>query len=98
MKPFAIIPNIKFKTKCYSASVSVAGGAILAFEQMQSEEKDGSISATLWDLVNLGWDASIPTPSEFKALFTKHGFDEIKFTYTQDWDEYDIIYAIKAKK
>ena len=75
-----------------------AGGAILAFEQMQNEGKDGSVSATLWDLVNLGWDANIPTLSEYKALFTKHGFSEVNFTYTQDWNEYDIIYAKKAKQ
>ncbi len=71
------------------------GGALLAFEQMQNESRDGSISATLWDVINMSWDTAIPTPTEYNALFSKHGFKDLQFTFTQDWNEYDIILAKK---
>ncbi len=73
------------------------GGAILAIEQMQSEARDGSVSATLWDVINMVSDVGIPTPSEYRELFTKHGFTDVAFTFTQDWNEYDIILAKKPK-
>ena len=76
----------------------LAGGAVLALEQMQNEEKDGSISATLWDMSYLQLGGGIPTPSEYKALFTKNGFSEVTCTLAQDWNDYDIIFAKKSKK
>ena len=63
---------------------------------MQNEDRDGTISATIWDLFNSTFNTSIATPSEYKALLSKHGFSDITFTFTQEWNEYDIIYAKKA--
>ena len=76
---------------------SPPGGAVLAFEQMMNEEQDGPVSATIWDLVNLVWNAGIPTPSQYRQIFNHNGFKEVHFTFTQDWNEYDIIYAKKDK-
>ena len=76
---------------------SLTGGTALALEQMQNEE-DGSVSATLWDMSYLQLGGGLMTPSEYKGLFTKHGFTDVYCTLTQDWSDYDIIFAKKAKK
>ena len=76
----------------------ITGGAFIAFEQMQNEEKDGSASATFWDLSYELLGGGIPSSSEYKALFAKHGFTDITITFTQEWNEVDIIYARKARK
>ena len=68
----------------------------MALEQMQNEDKDGSLSATMWDMSYVQVDGGLLTPSEYTQLFTKHGFEEVKCTLTQDWNDYDIIYAKKG--
>ena len=68
----------------------------MAFEQMQNEDKDGSLSATMWDLSYLQVDGGLLTPSEYTQLFTKHEFEQVTCTLTQDWNDYDIIFAKKG--
>ena len=65
---------------------------------MQNEDKDGSVSATVWDLSYETIHTGIPTPAEYRELFEKHGFNDVTFTFTQDWNETDIIYARKVPK
>ena len=74
------------------------GGAFIAFEQMQNEERNGSVSATIWDLSYETLGGGIPTPAECRDLFTKHGFTDITITFTQEWNEVDITYARKTPK
>ena len=63
---------------------------------MQNEDKDGSLSATMWDMSYLQVDGGLLTPSEYTQLFTKHGFEQATCTLTQDWNDYDIIFAKKG--
>ena len=36
------------------------------------------------------------SPSEFNKMLTQHGFKDVKIALTQDYCEYDVIYAKKA--
>ena len=70
-------------------------------ENVLNEQKDGPVPTVMWDLMMLnhsGPDSTMRqrSPSEYNAILTKHGYKDVKIAMTQDYCEYDIIYAKKA--
>ena len=74
------------------------GGAIFLLESLLTERKDGPVATAMWDLMMLnhagpGSTMRERSPSEFQTILTQHGFKDVKVARTQEYCEYDVIYA-----
>ena len=74
------------------------GGAIFLLESLLTEKKDGPPATAMWDLMMLnhagpGSTMRERSPSEFQTILTQHGFKDVKVARTQEYCEYDVIYA-----
>lgn len=72
------------------------GGALILMEKCLNTNKDGPITASVWDMLLLSHCAGrIRSGREYSELLSSVGFKDVKVAKSQDLCTYDVIYAIR---
>lgn len=73
------------------------GGALLLFDKLLNETRDGPLMSTTWNLVMAAhFEGGLRTQTDFEKVLTENGFRNVKVQRMSDLCPYDVLYAQKV--